>query len=178
MATSSTTSTSIRTVPGTPVLGPRLHLLRLIWVLVVVVVIGLFLASVPLRSQELHTVVAADQQRQPGQLSTVDLAALSHLGITIDGYVYWVMGWEFVFNLIYLIGGVLCFIRKSTEWMPIYISLAMVTFAVSAQYNLTILALETPIWNFAVNALFCVSFASVGLVFLIFPDGIFTPAWL
>jgi hypothetical protein len=173
MTFTNTRSTTIQTT----LTGRRLLLMRVIWVVVTCWCAGLFIASLGPRIEQLRTIAQPGQERGDLQLSVTEEDALAAMGLSLNTYAIFVLAFEALFDLVMFAAGSVIFWRKSNQWMPVFLSLALIVYGNGALYNVEALTLAYPSWRFAVNLLYCVGFACVGILFFLFPDGKFTPPW-
>lgn len=151
----------------------RLDWARLLWVVVFGVATALFAASLPLRFEALQTVCPVIRCG----LSADQALALLDLGLSASFFATY----SIVLNLIHTLGflsiGVLIFARRSWDRMAIAISLALISYGVSAFGMLLPLAQAEPWLSFPIELLTGFGVTSLLIVAFLFPDGRFEPPW-
>jgi hypothetical protein len=153
--------------------GRRLFIVRSAWVAVSALVLGLFIVSVPVAYAHFHTICAG-----PGcgfwSLSPKDARALEELNLSVDFYAAYNVALEVVYTLGFCGVGAFVFWRKSEEWMPLLVSLALVLFGTN---TLDMLVKEYPVWWLPVTFINCLGSICFFIFFYLFPDGRFVPRW-
>ncbi len=136
---------------GTRLQGPWLSLVRLVWVVLSILALILFIASLP--------VYFASQQKSYAVGYAVFLLAL---GIFVA--------------LVWFIVAVLLFWRKSNDWLALLVSFMLVLQGVGTTiYPLDVIPSVWRVPAYVVNLL---AFDLLFLVFCLFPTGRFVPRWI
>ena len=136
---------------GTRLQGPWLSLIRLVWVVLSILALILFIASLP--------VYFASQQKSYAVGYAVFLLAL---GIFVA--------------LVWFIVAVLLFWRKSNDWLALLVSFMLVLQGVGTTiYPLDVIPSVWRVPAYVVNLL---AFDLLFLVFCLFPTGRFVPRWI
>jgi hypothetical protein len=156
--------------------GSLLFVLRLAWVIIVFLALGLFVAAIPVRFNELLTVTSA------GNLATAQLALqeadlLNASGFSLSLYALYFIAVETIFATVFATIGLIVFIRKSDNWLAAFISMTLNTFG--AIIPATIRALDSPEsgLEWLVHLIQVLGWGSFFTFFYIFPNGRFVPHW-
>ncbi len=141
-----------------------------------VVAVALFVAGVPLRFSQLHSIcTAADCAR--GQLTPDGLGALQRLGIPLGLYAAYDISLDLEFAAGYCAVGCLLLWRTSPERITLFVAPVLLTFGLALPDALQSLSALGPGWGLLARSLNSVGFVSFFLLFYVFPDGRFVPAW-
>ena len=158
--------------------GYWLIIARVIWFVVAGTAIGFFLAGLPVRLEQLFTTAAEMMMSLRELYPTTAQTLEADLGLALDVvYTVYRLAFELIFVLSYCLVAILIFWRKSDEWMPIIVSLALVTFAVSETEVGGVLVRHRPLWHWPVEAVQAFGMAAILIIFYIVPDGRFVPRW-
>lgn len=150
--------------------APRrlLVMARAAWLVVALLGLGLFLASVPFRYSELL-------EPPPGTH-----AALQELGISTDFYASYNITLEIIFAFSFSLVAAIILWRKRNELASVLVSLTLLSAAFGARPLVSTLdALITlhAEWTPLVRLMTYITWVLVFLFFFIFPDGRFVPGW-
>jgi hypothetical protein len=159
--------------------GNWLLLARFGWVVMVILTLGIFFASLPVYFTQLHT-ICAGSLCTPWQLTPTNARALQNAGISVSLYAN--------FNLVLSLFSVLVWIavaafiawRKSNDWLALLSSLLLVTQGV-LQFSgspSTPLQYSSTAWYLPTVFLILVDTTLYLLVFALFPNGRFVPGWM
>src|SRR6266699_362788 len=159
---------------------PRLHgrwlnLARCVWAVLVVFALGLFVASIPPYYASLHILNASSSPSIGGQLTPQDAQTLEALGLTVDFYAWYTVLNGIVFECVFLVVGLLIFLRKSGDRMALFASFTLIMFPFS--FSGKSLSTLPQHWLLAIKAVSFLSNVSFYLFFYLFPDGRFVPSW-
>jgi hypothetical protein len=168
-----------REPPQTTVLrGRTLLLARAAWIVVALLTLGLFVASIPLAYQRFLP-ACENSGCDIAQLSPEAKNALEGLGLglSMGHYAAYTVLLAIVLALGYwLIGGIL-FWKRSDNRLVLYASMMLVTFGTIQADTLYWLVEAYPVWDLPVALVDFVAEASFFLLFCVFPDGRFVPRW-
>lgn len=156
--------------------GRWLMLARVAWIVIALLALGLFIASIPTYFAFLHVVCtsALATCRNNGQLTPDDLRALQATGLSLDFYAtYWVAIY-IVFVVVYAASGTVIFWRKSDDRMALFASLALVVYSVG--FNSKLVTLPSA-WSLPSQFVVFLGSSSIFLLFYLFPSGRFIPRW-
>src|SRR5215211_8917011 len=105
--------------------------------------------------------------------------AIQDAGLSVHTYALLNVVVDKVFQLVWLVVGVLIFWRRSDDWMAVLVSLFLVTFGPVTVDTTDAEALisSQPAWWLPVRAVDIVGNVCVVLFFLLFPSGRFAPRW-
>ena len=152
--------------------GRLLLLARVGWLAVAVLSIGLFLASMPSYYDWLINFA------EPGLEPTTIRANLKSVGVSVDFYAVYLILVPAASAVIWIAVGVIIFWRKSDDWMALFTSLTLLTFAVFFMNAGPIaLAEQHPAMWLPVHLLAIFSSLSFALFLYLFPTGRFVPRW-
>ena len=152
--------------------GRRLLLARVGWLAVFVLTIGLFLASVPGYYDWLYGFADPDVE------SAAVRDNLQALGISVGFYATFLFSLRLISVVVWVLVGVFIFLRRSDDWMALFTSLTLLTFAVFYLFDGHVALLEQhPSLRLPVNLLAFLGSVSFALFFYLFPDGRLVPRW-
>jgi hypothetical protein len=161
---------------------PRLHgralfFVRLAWVAVTLLAIGLFIASLPSAFQYLHTVCTAAKCAE-GQLTPQRVQALRYLGLSVDFYASYLVGIAIVVAATFLAIATVIFMRRSDDRLALLGALTLAVFGLVTFPEITApLQADQPILWLPVQLVTAVGSISFLIFFYVFPDGRFVPRW-
>jgi hypothetical protein len=152
--------------------GPRLFLARVGWLVVFVLTIGAFFASIPAYFAWLINL--ADPTLEPATVR----ANLEAAGSSIERYAAYLVLISVASTVVWVAVGVVIFWRKSDDWMALFTSLSLITFgAVSLNDGPTVLAEQySAVW-LPIHLLALLGTVSLNTFFYLFPTGRFVPRW-
>jgi hypothetical protein len=152
--------------------GPRLFLARVGWLVIFVLTIGVFFASIPAYYDWLINL--ADPTLEPATVR----ANLEAAGGSIERYAAYLVLISAASTVVWVAVGVVIFWRKSDDWMALFTSLSLVTFgAVSLNDGPTALVEQySAVW-LPIHLLALLGTVSLNMFFYLFPDGRFVPRW-
>jgi signal transduction histidine kinase len=153
--------------------GRRLLVVRAAWIAMTVLVLGLFIVSVPVAYEHFHKVC---QGPECGfwPLSPEDAMSLRDLGLSVDFYAAYNVALEVVEMLGFCAVGAFIFLRRSEELMPLLLSLALVLYGLNTAEAL--IAAYPDLW-LPVAFVNCFGSICFFISFYLFPDGRFVPRW-
>ncbi|HEY7358177.1 MAG TPA: hypothetical protein VH590_16970 [Ktedonobacterales bacterium] len=163
--------------------GRWLRLARGAWLLLALLLLANFIASIPVYYQALRTLCTAGSDCNAEWLPTQDnAAALQRLGLSLENYAAYFISVDVAVSLVFWIVGLLIFWRKSHEWLGLFVSFVLIMYG---SYGISD-TLQTAFWggnqSFALwSALDLLSgliqWASLGIFLVAFPTGRFMPRW-
>src|SRR2546430_16789609 len=155
--------------------GRWLILARIGWVAVVVLALGLFIASIPTTFADLHILCTAASCTNVGQLTLDYVRELQAWGLSMDFYATYMVVFIMVFAFGYFAVGAVLFWRKSDDRMALFASFTLVTFPVAFT---EVLATLSPSWWLPVQFVDFLGSICLVLFFYLFPKGQFVPPWM
>jgi hypothetical protein len=156
--------------------GRWLLLARAIWVAIFLMAVGIFIASIPYDyDQKLQVCTAANCDVE--RLDPEDAEALRDLGLTERFYAAYYTSMAVVFGLSFTLVAAVILWRRSTDWMAMLVSVALVTFGTSLPEVSHALADANPEWIFPVLFVGVIGITSFFLLLFLFPDGQLVPRW-
>jgi hypothetical protein len=165
-----------RRAPARRLSGSRLVLVRAAWFVFAGVMIGLFVAAVPARFNQLLTVTPLGDNALV-VLSTSEAAALQQHGISTVLYALYFILLEIFFAAVFCLFGGLLFLRRSTELLAMFASLALIAVGVLIPGTLRVLDTPTSGLEYLVHLVQVLGWISFFTSFHIFPDARFVPGW-
>jgi len=155
--------------------GGWLVLARVVWVAVVVLTLGLFIASIPTTLADLHILCTAASCTTSGQLTPDNVRELHTWGLSMDFYATYIVVFIMVFAFGYFAVGAVLFWRKSDDRMALFASFTLVTFPMAFT---EVLATLPPSWWLPVQFVSFLGSICIVLFFYLFPTGQFVPRWM
>src|SRR6266700_221215 len=155
--------------------GGWLVLARVGWVAVVVLALGLFIASIPTTFAELHILCTAASCSSSGPLTPDHVRELQAWGLSMDFYASYIVVFIIVFTFGYFAVGAVLFWRKSDDRMALFASFTLVTFPMAFSEGLATLP---PSWWLPVQFVGFLGSICLVLFFYLFPNGQFVPRWM
>lgn len=161
--------------------GKRLHepwltFVRILWLMVALLSIGLFIVSIPQHAHHLHVVCSnalCGGSERAAQLTR----ELHSLGLTLDFYAAYSLSLQIVFALGYFTIAMVIFWRKSDDWMALLVSLFLITFVLSFTDAPHKLSSSSAILGLLVACVGFIGEMTFPLCLYLFPDGRFVPRW-
>ncbi len=162
----------------------RLHshwlvLARFAWAALIVLVLAFFLANIPVYFTQLQT-VCIRSACAPWQLTPANAKALQNAGLSVSLYAIFSLALSLFSVLVWLAVASFIAWRKSNDWMALLASLLLVTQGV-VQFSgslSTPLGYSSPAWYVPTISLSLLDLVLYILVFSLFPNGRFVPAWM
>ncbi len=162
--------------------GKRLHepwlmLVRIVWLAVALLSIGLFIVSIPQHAQHLH--VICSNALCGGSENATQLARELHsLGLTLDFYAAYSLSLQIIFALGYFTIAMIIFWRKSDDWMALLVSLFLVTFVLAFADVPHELSRSNAVLGLLVACIGIIGEMTFPLCLYLFPNGRFVPRWI
>src|SRR5713101_5386380 len=156
--------------------GSWLVLMRVTWVVVVVLSVGLFIVSVPFNFATSRAICTTASCFNSNQLTLDQVHELQHLGLSIDFYALFFTVLTIIFEFGYVVTGAVIFWRKSDERVALVTSLYLVTFGAAFEGFNVLLPLQPGLRVLSLGMAF-VGNVCVGFFFYLFPTGHFAPRW-
>jgi hypothetical protein len=153
--------------------GHRHSIVLAVWVAVTILALGLFVVSIPVAYVHFHT-VCKDSACDYWSLSLAERRSLEELNFSFGFYAAYNVTLEVVHTLGFWAAGAFIFWRKSDEWMPLLLSLALVLFGID---TLDVLSEEYQVLSLPVAFVQCLGAICFFISFYLFPDGRFMPRW-
>jgi hypothetical protein len=156
-----------------PLRGVWLFLARIIWVAISLLAVGLFVASLPSYLAYLH--ILAKSSFFAPQLTPDDVHVLQRFGLSLDFYAWLNISVYTIVFLVYVLVGLMLFLRKADDRLALLASISLVLFPVA--FSLSIVGTLPAAWMLPVEFVELLGNISLGLFFLVFPSGRFVPRW-
>src|SRR5688572_5652028 len=162
-------NSSLQGPPRAPLQGVWLLLARITWVIFAILGLVTFGVAIPFRFHELINL--------PPEAN----AALAGLGFSAFFRALYFIVFELSVMLGFFITSAVLFWRKSDDRLVIFVSLALITLGVTITSSLSspldALVAAQPQFFFLVNFMRAFGYAYSLIIFYLFPDGRFVPAW-
>jgi len=140
--------------------------MRAVWTSLSLLVVALFVASLPARYYELL---------HPAQESV--RVALAHMGLSAELYAAYNIAFEVAAAVGFFAVALLIFLRRSDDWMASFVSLTLVTFGAALPGTTYALVSGQPIWDIPFGFLQGIGWLFLLIFSYLFPDGRFVPSW-
>ncbi len=117
------------TTPNTPdtrLRGPWLVTARVGWVILTLINLLIFVLGIPAYFAQLHVICTTDCN--PGRVTPGNALVLTHLGISREVYIAYVLTITLLASLVSLTVGAIIFWRKSQELTGLLVSLLLISF--------------------------------------------------
>ncbi|CAN5711880.1 hypothetical protein BH18ACT11_BH18ACT11_18220 [soil metagenome] len=158
-----------------------MRFLRIAWVVLAVIVLGLDAAGIPYAYADYARLCtrSAEVCAEDGLLTAEGARELAELGISRSFYAaYQGVGVETPVTLVCFAVAAVIFLRRSDEKMALFTSFVLLVFGgAGAAGTMRALAEAYPAFWFPTTLLDYVSQVCFGILFYIFPDGRFVPRW-
>jgi hypothetical protein len=156
--------------------GYRLVLVRLVCLILGLVSVGLFVASIPFEAAHLQLLCTgtAAACNGSGQLTPGDVRGLQELGLSLDFYVMYTLVLVIIFALGYWLVAAFLFWRKSDDRLALLATVSLVTFPIV--FTPGVHTLPWP-WWFLGHVIIVLGFLFFFLFYYVFPSGHFLPRW-
>ncbi len=155
----------------TVVSGWRLWTVRVLWALVMLVTVGLFVASI---KPHFEFVLFFPKF----WFSSPDYApALEQLSLTAGFYHAYLIVLQGLQVLVCLIIAALIFKNKSDDWLALFVSLTLVAYAASQGDQIGALLMNVPVLRYAALPSLALAETALLLLLYFFPDGNCSPNW-
>ena len=156
--------------------GRWLILVRVTWLAWVVLVAGLFVASLPANFAYYRTVCT--QAPCVDQLTPEQVQAFQALGLSVDFVAAYTIALDGIFAAVHLTIALVIFVRRSDDWLALFVAFALLTFGmVTYAGSLDQLAAGHPAWRLPVQFISFIGSVSILIFFYLFPNGQFVPRW-
>jgi hypothetical protein len=151
----------------------QLFLVRVGWLVIFVLSIGVFFASIPAYYDWLFNF--ADPEVEPATVR----ASLEAAGISVDFYATYLLSIDTASTILWSAAGAVIFWRRSDDGMALFTSLGLVMFGVFFLNDgpVALVKQYSALW-LPVHLLAFVGSVSFYLFFYLFPNGRFVPRWL
>ena len=161
----------------TRIVAPWLTVVRVIWFALVLAVLGLFIAGISPRVEELRTACAVEDCPVLS-LSPEEADVLSDIGFSIESYAIYQVGLEILLTILFTSLAGLIFWRRSHTWIGIVVPLTLVFLGtVFFPGNISALVNLYPSLQLLADFLASISIVLLLLLFYLLPDGRFVPRW-
>jgi hypothetical protein len=158
--------------PMSAALRRRLFLVRVVWLVVFILTLGLFFASIPTYYDSL--IKLTDLGIKPATLRS----NLEALGVSIDFYATYLLSLGVTSMMVWCAVGAVIFWSRPDDWMAVFTSLGLSLFGSFTLDDVPIVLAErySTLW-LPVHLMAFFGSVSFLLFFLLFPNGRFVPRW-
>lgn len=157
--------------------GGWLVLVRVGWVVVLVLALVLFIASLPFTFEDARTICASSACSNNGHLTLDEARGLRHLGLSLDFYAIFTIALSVLLECVYVATGIVIFWRRSDDRMALLSSLALITFGAAFRGFNPEPALSPLLYVLSFVMAFFGN-CCLGLFFYVFPTGQLAPRWI
>jgi hypothetical protein len=170
-------------LPPTTLRGHWLLFARVAWVVVAIMALAIVVFSIPSSFEHYSSVCTTASEvcseRAVDQPTPEGVRALHNAGLSVHTYALLNVVVDKVFQLVWLVVGVLIFWRRSDDRMALLVSMFLVSFGPVTVDTTDAEALisSQPAWWLPVRAVEIVGNVCAVLFFLLFPSGRFAPRW-
>ncbi|HEX7587365.1 MAG TPA: hypothetical protein VF478_03535, partial [Anaerolineae bacterium] len=161
---------------GSRLFGTRLLIARAGWIVLAGLMVGVFIAAVPVRINQLLTITPLGDNALT-VLSTNEAAALEQHGIPLGLYALYFIMLEIVFAAVFCLIGGLLVMRRPNEPLALFASLALVAFGVLIPGTMRVLDTPASGLEYPIHLVQVLGWISFFMSFHVFPDGKFVPGW-
>ncbi len=167
--------------------GPRLQgrwlaIARAVWIILALLLLANFIASIPASYVQLRTICTNSTfvRCNIWQPTQANMQALHSLGLSLDTYAVYTLTIDVIASLVFLAVGAVIFWRKSDEWIGLFVSLVLVifgSFGIADSLAGTFITAQTPGAVKLLYLLLILQWPALGALLLTFPTGRFVPRW-
>ncbi len=163
--------------------GRWLAIARAIWIVLALLLLANFIASIPASYDQLRTICTNSTFGHCNiwQPTPANMQALHRLGLSLDTYAVYTLTIDVIASLVFLSVGAVIFWRKSDEWIGLFVSLVLVifgSFGISDSLAGTFITGQTPAAvKLLMYLLLFLQWPALGALLLTFPTGRFVPRW-
>ncbi len=149
---------------------------QITWVAIVVAALLMYVAGSVLHFSQLRQVctATAEQCAEFDQATTIGLAQLDALGISLEAYALFLVGFRVVFSLVPIALGLLIFARRRNEPISLLVSLFLITWPTAGE-AMGLLATTYPAFQIPAEIIKLAATISLPLFFGTFPNGRMVP---
>lgn len=158
--------TALSSTGRPPVRGVSLHIIRTTWMVCALLVLILFVISLPSRLPAL--VQLPQEERQ---------IIVYQLGLPVEAFALYLLAMDVVTLLIFILTAAVLYWQKSDDWVVFAVSLALLTFVAAINPSLDVLSRREDFWRWIFTLVRVTGAGSALLVLYIFPNGKFVPRW-
>jgi len=151
--------------PNTTLQGRPLLFAEVAWIMVAVLTLAAFVATVP------------DRYAQLLGANLTTKVALARLNLSPSFYALYFTAFEVVSMVVYAVTAAVIFWRKSDDWMTVFVALTLLTFGAAAPSPMHLLVTTQPAGGWLGVLLQTAGSASFLIFFFLFLDGRFVPDW-
>lgn len=158
--------------------GTRLVIARVVWVTLVLLAVGVFIAALFIYYLTLHgVIVPGDLLRTHGEISGYAAIVLQYTPL-VDEYSAFNVALINVLALVWIATGVVIFWKRSDDWMALLVALSLILLGPNFSPVTSLMAIvlgSTSFWGILITCIQALACASFGGFFALFPDGRFVP---
>ncbi len=166
---------------NTRLTGSWLIIARVVWLALVVPSLGLFVANLLVYDQQLQRACVGPLLcGLTGALTAKELQALSTSGFSVSGYAALLTIFVAIIVSLWCAVGFLIFWRRSDDWLALLAAFFLVMFSITPSGNNPgfVILFAYPVLALPVSLVSFLGQVSIGVFFLLFPNGRFVPRWM
>src|SRR6266699_2648256 len=166
---------------NTRLTGSWLIIARAVWLVLVIPSLGLFIANLFAYDQQLQRpCVGPILCNLVGALTTKQLQAFSTSGFSVNGYAALLTISLAIITAIWCAVGFLIFWRRSDDWLALLAAFFLVMFSITPSGNNPgfVILFAYPVLALPISLVSFLGQVSIGVFFLLFPNGRFVPRWM
>jgi hypothetical protein len=146
------------------------------WVLGAITTFILVISSISPRFQQLSN-ISPEAVIPTGQLRPIEAQALAEMGLSVEFYAGWITFLEVLAAVEFLLLGLVVFLLRRNEWMPLIFAMAMIGLGAYVTPLTSPLDEVGPQVTALTSGMRALIFSSLIVAFLLFPNGQFLPNW-
>jgi hypothetical protein len=161
--------------------GSWLIIARVVWLALVVPSLGLFIANLLAYDQQLQRACVGPLLcGLTGALTARELQALPTIGFSVSGYAALFTISLAIIAAIWCAVGFLIFWRRSDDWLALLAAFFLVMFSITPSGNNPgfVIIFAYPVLALPISLVSFLGQISIGVFFLLFPNGRFVPRWM
>src|SRR5215218_5405400 len=163
--------------PDATLRGRWLHIVRVVWVVVALLYVGVFVFGIPSEFARLNTPCTGPVScNLVPHLTAQKAHALKELNLSVNLFAAYFVAVEIVFAAVWAAVGALIFWRRSNDRMAFLVSFMLLTTGAAIPIPLFTLDLS-PFWTVSARVVTFLGAASFALFAYVFPDARFVPRW-
>jgi hypothetical protein len=177
ISTDSSANQFLLSLSETRLHGGWLKLARGTWIMLMLFLLGVAIASRPASFAALHQPCLVDTVDCNGQglLTASQIQALHGLGLSLDTYAWSQIVTTGLGALLLFIMGSILFFRRSDDWMVLLVALLFGSLGATDVTN--VLQFSPSLWGVLGNSVLLIGSLAILLTLALFPNGRFVPRW-
>lgn len=167
--------------------GLRLRLLQVLWLVLVIIDVGTLITNLPIYYHALFTICTGPLAscQITDQLTAQTLVTLQRAGFSLHTYAFYVIFWDSLTTLSFLLIGAIIIWRRANTWMGLFVSflllnLGLLGVSFAHVQGISPNSSSNPVLNFLIIAstfTTILTYPCLAFFFFTFPDGRLVPRW-